>query len=104
MQILKILFKNAFRHKLRTGLTTLSITIALFAFGLLRTVVNAWYAGGEASSAYRLVTRNAVSIISRCPCLIKTGYVRSTGSPKYPGEIGLAVSISTRRIFLPTLP
>jgi len=71
MQILKILFKNAFRHKLRTGLTILSITIALLAFGLLRTVISAWYAGVEASSAYRLVTRNAVSIIFPLPLSYK---------------------------------
>jgi len=71
MHILKILFKNAFRHKLRTGLTIVSIMIALLAFGLLRTVVNAWYAGVEASSAYRLVTRNAVSIIFPLPLAYK---------------------------------
>ncbi|MBP1749834.1 MAG: hypothetical protein H6Q52_2373 [Deltaproteobacteria bacterium] len=67
MHILKILFKNAFRHKLRTGLTIISIMIALLAFGLLRTVIDAWYAGVEASSAYRLITRNAVSIIFPLP-------------------------------------
>ncbi len=71
MHILKILFKNAFRHKLRTGLTVISIMIALLAFGLLRTVINAWYAGVEASSAYRLVTRNAVSIIFPLPLSYK---------------------------------
>lgn len=71
MHILKILFKNAFRHKLRTGLTVLSITIAILAFGLLRTVVSAWYAGVEASSAYRLVTRNAVSLIFPLPLSYK---------------------------------
>lgn len=71
MHILKILFKNAFRHKLRTGLTIISITIALLAFGLLRTVIDAWYAGVEASSAYRLVTRNAVSIIFPLPLSYK---------------------------------
>ena len=71
MHILKILFKNAFRHKLRTGLTILSITIAILAFGLLRTVISAWYAGVEASSAYRLVTRNAVSIIFPLPLSYK---------------------------------
>jgi putative ABC transport system permease protein len=67
MNILKILFKNAFRHKLRTGLTILSITIAILAFCLLRTVISAWYAGVEASSANRLVTRNAVSLIFSLP-------------------------------------
>ena len=71
MHILKILFKNAFRHKLRTGLTIISIMIALLAFGLLRTVINAWYAGVEASSAYRLITRNAVSIIFPLPLSYK---------------------------------
>jgi putative ABC transport system permease protein len=63
----KLLFKNAFRHKLRTSLTVLGITIAVLAFGMLRTVVGAWYAGVEASSATRLVTRNAVSLIFFLP-------------------------------------
>jgi putative ABC transport system permease protein len=67
MFVLKVLFKNAFRHKLRTSLTVLGITIAVLAFGLLRTVVGAWYAGVEASSATRLVTRNAVSLIFFLP-------------------------------------
>src|SRR5512134_3347201 len=67
MQILKLLFKNAFRHKLRTWLTILGITIAVLAFGLLRTVVSAWYAGVEASSSTRLVTRNSVSLVFPLP-------------------------------------
>lgn len=67
MQILKLIFKNAFRHKLRTGLTVLGITIAVLAFGLLRTVISAWYAGVEASSATRLITRNAVSLVFFLP-------------------------------------
>ncbi len=71
MLILKLLFRNAFRHKLRTGLTILGITIAILAFGLLRTVVAAWYAGVEASSASRLVTRNAISLIFPLPISYK---------------------------------
>ncbi len=67
MQILKLLFKNAFRHKLRTWLTILGITIAILAFGMLRTVVGAWYAGVEASSSTRLITRNAVSLVFFLP-------------------------------------
>lgn len=67
MNIFKILFRNAFRHKLRTSLTILSITIAILAFCLLRTVISAWYAGVEASAANRLVTRNAVSLIFSLP-------------------------------------
>ncbi|MFZ5907575.1 MAG: ABC transporter permease [Nitrospirota bacterium] len=67
MHILKLIFKNSLRHKLRTSLTILGVTIAILAFGLLRTVVSAWYAGVEASSATRLVTRNAVSLVFPLP-------------------------------------
>jgi putative ABC transport system permease protein len=71
MHILKLIFKNTFRHKLRTFLTILGVTIAILAFGLLRTLVNAWYSGVEASSATRLVTRNAISLIFPLPISYK---------------------------------
>ncbi len=71
MFYLKILIRNAFRNKLRTSLTLLGMTIAILAFGLLRTFINAWYAGVEASSATRLVTRNAVSIVFPLPISYK---------------------------------
>ncbi len=68
---LKLLLRNIFRHKLRTFLTVLGITIAILAFGLLRTFINAWYAGVEATSANRLVTRNAISLIFPLPLSYK---------------------------------
>lgn len=71
MRTLKLFFRNAFRHKLRTGLTILGITIAILAFGMLRTMVNAWYAGVEASSANRLVIRNAISLVFPLPLAYK---------------------------------
>ena len=71
MGILKLFLRNAFRHKLRTGLTILGITIAILAFGMLRTMVNAWYAGVEASSANRLVIRNAISLVFPLPLAYK---------------------------------
>jgi putative ABC transport system permease protein len=67
MRILKLIFKNSVRHKLRTFLTVLGIGIAVMAFGLLRTVVTAWYAGVEASAADRLIVRQAVSFIFPLP-------------------------------------
>lgn len=67
MLLLKFLFRNVFRHKLRTFLTITGIMIAILSFGLLRTVISAWYAGVEASSSSRLVTRNAISIIFYLP-------------------------------------
>jgi len=71
MLIVRLLFKNAFRHKFRAFLTILSITIAILAFVMLRTVIGAWYAGADASSASRLVSRNAVSIIFPLPLSYK---------------------------------
>jgi putative ABC transport system permease protein len=71
MHILKLIYKNAFRHKLRTFLTVLGVTIAILAFGLLRTVISAWYAGVDASSASRLVTRNSISLIFSLPISYK---------------------------------
>src|SRR5215831_4674788 len=59
--------KNALRHKLRTGLTIVGIVIAVCAFGLLRTVVDAWYHGANASSSARLVTRSSVSLVFPLP-------------------------------------
>lgn len=71
MFALKLLWRNAFRHRLRTFLTILGITIAILAFGMLRTVIDAWYAGVSASSATRLVTRNAISLIFPLPISYK---------------------------------
>jgi putative ABC transport system permease protein len=71
MHLSKLLWKNAFRHRLRTSLTILGITIAILSFGMLRTVISAWYAGVDASSASRLVTRNAISLIFSLPISYK---------------------------------
>ena len=67
MRILKLIYKNTLRHKLRSSLTILGIAIAVIAFGLLRTVVTAWYVGVEASAADRLITRHSVSFIFPLP-------------------------------------
>jgi putative ABC transport system permease protein len=67
MRILKLILKNSLRHKLRTFLTIVGISIAVIAFGLLRTVVTAWHAGVEASAANRLIVRQAVSFIFPLP-------------------------------------
>ena len=71
MFVFKLLFRNAFRHKLRTLLTITGIAIAILSFGLLRTVVSAWYAGVNASSATRLITRNAISLVFSLPISYK---------------------------------
>ena len=63
----KLILRNTIRHRLRTVLTILGMAIAILSFGLLRTVVDAWYAGVERAAADRLITRNAISLIFRLP-------------------------------------
>lgn len=67
MFFLKLVFRNAFRARLRSGLTVLGLVIALVAFGLLQTVVNAWYAGADMASGTRLITRNSISLVFSLP-------------------------------------
>jgi len=62
-----LVLRNAFRHKLRTTLTIVGIIVAIAAFGMLRTIVDAWYAGANASSSARLVTRSSVSLVFALP-------------------------------------
>jgi putative ABC transport system permease protein len=62
-----LVLRNAFRHRLRTTLTVIGIIVAISAFGLLRTIVDAWYAGANASSSARLVTRSSVSLVFSLP-------------------------------------
>ncbi len=65
--LFRILFRNAFRHKLRTLLTVCGMAVAILAFCLLQTVIDAWYAGAAASSSTRLVSRNSISLIFLLP-------------------------------------
>lgn len=67
MYFLKLVFKNIFRAKLRTSLTIIGLVIAIVAFGLLQTVVDAWYAGSNSASASRMVTRNSISLVFAMP-------------------------------------
>jgi len=67
MYTLRLIFKNTMRHKLRTSLTILGLVVAIFSFGLLQTVVDAWYAGAEGASNTTLVTRNKTSLVFPLP-------------------------------------
>jgi len=67
MFLFRLLLKNAFRHRLRTLLTMVGLVVAICAFGLLRTIVDAWYNGADATSSTRLITRNAISLTFPLP-------------------------------------
>jgi len=86
MFFLKLVARNAFRARLRSALTVLGLVIALVAFGLLQTVVSSWYAGANAASSKRLVTRNAISLVFPMPLYYREK-IRAV-----PGVIGVSVS------------
>ena len=67
MLAFKFILRNALRHKIRTGLTVVGLFVAVLAYGLLQTVVDAWFAGAAGASSTRLVTRNAISLVFRMP-------------------------------------
>jgi putative ABC transport system permease protein len=100
MFILKLLSRNAFRHRLRTLLTILGITVAILAFGLLQTVVGAWYAGVNASSSARLISRNAISLIFTLPIAYQERIRRIEGvnSVSYANWFG-GIYISEKNFF-----
>ncbi len=62
---------NAWRHRLRSGLTMLEMLVAIPAFGLLGTVVDAWYAGANGAAANRLITRSSISLVFPLPLTYK---------------------------------
>ncbi len=84
---MKLILRNVFRHRLRSILTLSGVAIAMLAFGILRTLVGAWYAGVESSSANRLVTRNKISLIYQLPLAYRNKILR------VPGVNGLGYGI-----------
>ncbi|WP_342118036.1 ABC transporter permease [Pseudoduganella sp. OTU4001] len=67
MYLLRLISRNAWRHKLRSILTVLGLMVATISFGFLQTVVDAWYAGAEGAASTTLVTRNATSLVFPLP-------------------------------------
>ena len=43
------------------------LVVAICAFGLLRTIIDAWYAGVDGTSSVRLITRNSISLTFPLP-------------------------------------
>ena len=68
MTLTGLALRNAFlRNKTRSVLTIAGVVLSAIAFLFLRTILTAWYSSAEASSADRVVTRNAISLINPLP-------------------------------------
>ncbi|MBI4962011.1 MAG: FtsX-like permease family protein [Desulfomonile tiedjei] len=79
MDLIKLILRNIFRHRLRSVLTILGVAVAMLAFCILRTLVAAWYLGVDASAADRLVTRNKISLIYSLPIAYKNKILQVPG-------------------------
>ena len=67
MDILKLVWRNLLRRRLRTFLTVASLVVAFFLLCTLRTLVTTIQAGTEAASASRLIVQSAVSLFVDLP-------------------------------------
>ncbi len=67
MAFLLLIFKSAFRNRLRTTLTSIGVAIVIVAFLFLRTFIAAWYAGADAAAVDRLIIRNKTSLTFPLP-------------------------------------
>src|SRR2546430_11792348 len=76
---MRLVFKNLFRHRLRSALTILGIATAVMAFGLIRTIVGAWNAGVTGAAANRMITRHRVSLIFPIPLPYRDEIARVPG-------------------------
>lgn len=79
MEVVKLIIRNVFRHKLRASLTILGVAIAMLAFVILRTLVGAWYVRVESSPPDRLITRNKISLIYALPLAYKNRILQVPG-------------------------
>lgn len=67
MKSLFLGLKNILRNKLRTVLTVCGVAVAIVAFLLLRTVLDAWTAAVDHAAKDRIGTRNKVSFVMPLP-------------------------------------
>ncbi len=67
MLIARLIALNLWRNSSRSLLTLIGLAISVLAFGLLSTVVEAWYSGAESASKARLITRSAISLVFPLP-------------------------------------
>lgn len=67
MKFFTLVLKSARRSKRRTALTVLSVAIAVFLFAALRSILDGFNAGAEASSSTRIITIRSTSLIFSMP-------------------------------------
>ena len=79
MRVFKLISKNAMRHALRTSLTVLGVAIAVTAFCVIQSAIDAWYLNSRSAAPDRLISRSAVSLTFSLPLAYKERISRVPG-------------------------
>jgi putative ABC transport system permease protein len=79
MKFAGLVFRNMLHSRRRTILTVLSITVALFLFATLRTVVTSFNAAVEVADETRLIVRRSTSLIFPLPLAYRDRISRVDG-------------------------
>ena len=67
MKYFRLIWKNAWRKKIRTSLTILSVFVAFLLFALLSAIGFAFRGGADVASAERLIVIHKVSLVNMLP-------------------------------------
>jgi putative ABC transport system permease protein len=67
MKFIGLIWKNAWRKKIRTSLTVLSVLVAFLLFALLSAISYAFRAGADVAAAERLIVIHKISLINPLP-------------------------------------
>ena len=67
MDLLLIILRNIKRHWFRSVLTVLGVCVAILAYCMIHTMIDAWFAGVKSSAKNRLIVRNSVSLVFYLP-------------------------------------
>ena len=79
MKYFRLIWKNAWRKKIRTSLTILSVFVAFLLFALLSAIGYAFKAGEDVADAERLVVIEKVSLINPLPVSYENRIASMTG-------------------------
>ena len=67
MKLLKLIIKNAFRHKLRTFLTILGLAITIMSFGIVRNILAVFDYSSDDLVAGHMISRHKTSMMQFLP-------------------------------------
>ena len=103
MKYLPLIWANLFRKKLRTAFTVGSFAVALFLFGFLGVIHNAFGGGVKAAGVDRLMVINKTSIIQPLPISYRDQMLRIPGVQAVSFDIWFGGIYQNPKNFFPTL-